>query len=372
MKAVLQVKLIPSRETHQSLVKTMKTFNSACNYVSKIAYREGITSKFKLQALTYYDVKGMFGLSAQTTILAIRKVADSYKIKKDVLREFREDGAIIYDSRVMRFKGMGRVNLWTTDGRKDIAVVMGEYQKARWFQVIGQADLVFRNNVFYLLITGEVPEGTPLDPGEFIGVDLGIVNIATTSDAKQFCGKAPEANRQRYLKLRTALQKKGTKSAKRHLQKIRKKESCFRKDANHCISKEIVETAKDTARGIGLEDLNNIRERITVRKSQRSQIASWSFYQLQQFIGYKAKRVGVPIIYVDPAYTSQECPECGHTTRSNRRTQSEFSCVSCGTIEHADVVGARNVRIRAELSAGLSWQPMTRMDAPRLAASFAL
>ena len=369
MKSVLQVKLLPDVQTHQALLKTMQAFNSACNYVSEIAYNTGVTSKFKLQALTYHDVKGRFELTAQTTILAIRKVADSYKIKKDVLREFRATGAITYDTRVMRFKGMGLVNLWTIEGRKNIPIVMGEYQKARWFQVIGQADLVFRNNTFYLLVTGDVPEDTPLDPKEFIGVDLGITNIATTSDAKQFCGKILETKRLRYLKLRAALQKTGTKSAKRHLQRIRKHEAYFRKDVNHCISKTLVQTAKGTQRGIGLEQLKHIRKKTTVRKLKRAKHSSWSFYQLQQFIGYKAQISGVRVIYINPAYTSKECHSCGHTEKANRKTQDQFLCISCGYSEHADVNAARNIRRRAEQSCGLSWQPMTHREVPRLAAS---
>lgn len=166
-------------------------------------------------------------------------------------------------------------------------------------------------------MTSNVPEETPIDPQGFIGVDLGIKNVATTSDGKLFCGKSLEEKRTRYLKLRTALQKKGTKSAKRHLKRISKKESNFRKDTNHCISKQIVETAKDTGRGISLEKLENIRDRVTVRKSQRAQIASWSFFQLQTFIEYKAQRDGIPVVYIDPAYTSRECHACGHVDKAN-------------------------------------------------------
>jgi IS605 OrfB family transposase len=372
MKAILQVKLIPTEHAKDSLLNTMKVFNEACNYVSEIAFNTGTTGKFKLQKLVYHELKSRFGLTAQMAVLVVHKVSAAYKKSKDVLREFKATGAITYDSRIMRFKGVEKVNLWTVAGRQDIPIRIGEYQKTRWFQTKGQADLVFVNNAFYLLVTVDVPEDTPLTPKAFIGVDLGVVNIATTSDGDPFCGKALRAKREKYLKLRARLQRKGTKSAKRHLKRISKRESNFRKDTNHVISKELVETAKGSERGIGLENLKDIRKRITVRKSQRAEIAGWSFYQLQQFIEYKAGLSGVPVIYVEAAYTSQECPHCGHTERANRRTQSRFSCVSCGYAAHADVVGARNVRKRVELSAGLSWRSMIHTDVGRPAASFAL
>lgn len=208
MKSVLQVKLNPTEAVKSSLLRTMEAFNAACNFISEEAFRTGTFSKFPLQRLVYHEVKQRFGLSAQLTILAVHKVAAAYKLDKNTLREFRTHGAMTYDERVLRFKGMGIVSLWTVDGRKESSVIMGNYQKARWFQVKGQADLVLVDHVFYLLVTSDVPEDTPIEPKAFIGVDLGIVNIATTSDGNRFCGKSLEKKRKKYLKLRAALQKK--------------------------------------------------------------------------------------------------------------------------------------------------------------------
>jgi transposase len=68
---------------------------------------------------------------------------------------------------------------------------------------------------------------------------------------------------------------------------------------------------------------------------------------LRSFLEYKARLAGVPLVCVDPAYTSQACNECGHTERGNRRSQSEFVCKGCGHVAHADINAALNLRSRA-------------------------
>ena len=117
----------------------------------------------------------------------------------------------------------------------------------------------------------------------------------------------------------------------------------LRRDINHQISKLLVEKAKDTGRAIALEDLGGIRDRVTVRKSQRARHHSWSFFQLRSFIEYKAKRAGVPLVLVDPRNTSRTCSVCGHCEKKNRKSQSEFVCRSCGHSMNADVNAALNI-----------------------------
>jgi IS605 OrfB family transposase len=117
---------------------------------------------------------------------------------------------------------------------------------------------------------------------------------------------------------------------------------------NHCISKAIVQTAKGTSRGIAREDLQGIRTRAkgTV-KHQRRVLHAWSFFQLRAFIAYKAALTGVRVIYVNPAYTSQTCSQCGHCEQANRKSQAKFLCRSCGFSAHADLNAAVNIRSRA-------------------------
>ncbi|MEV4425251.1 transposase [Streptomyces sp. NPDC049602] len=186
------------------------------------------------------------------------------------------------------------------------------------------------------------------EPDGFLGVDLGIVNIATTSDGQIMAGRRPNRYRQRHRDLRAKLQKKRTKSAKRALKRLRRREALHAANTNHIIAKKIVATAERTSRGIALEDLGGIRQRVTAGKDQRARLHSWAFAQLGAFVEYKARRAGVPVVHVDPRNTSRQCSECRHTHRSNRVTQARFVCRSCGTVMHADHNGSRNIAHRGE------------------------
>ena len=213
----------------------------------------------------------------------------------------------------------------------------------------GESDLLYRDGMWFLNATCEVPEAEPnTSTEEFLGIDLGIVNIATTSDGEIMAGRALNRSRMRERTLRTKLQRKNTPSAKRRLKKRRRKEARRAKDINHKIAKHVVAEAERTGRGIALEDLTGIRERVRLRKPQRATHSSWAFAQLGAFIAYKACIAGVPVVHVDPAYTSRTCAECGHIDKANRVSQAWFACRSCGFVDHADRNGSRNIRARAE------------------------
>lgn len=355
MKTVLQVKLLPSEEQIKVLLGTMQRFNFACDYISNIAFNEKCFSKYDLHKKVYYDAKEKFSLSAQVVIRAIGKTVDSYKIDKKIQHTFHKHSAMIFDQRIMSFKGIDKVSLWTLEGRQIIPMIYGEYQKRQWFQRKGQADLIYKDNKFYLMISIETEEQPPIDSEGYIGVDLGINQIATTSDGQSFSGKLIDNTRARFQRLRTNLQKCGTKSAKRHLKKTRNKEANFRRHVNHCISKQIIEKAKRSCCGIVLEDLKGIRKQMKARKSNRSRMHGWSFYQLRQFISYKAKLSGIPICIVNPAYTSQQCSRCGNIDKRNRKTQSEFVCKSCGFSLHADENASINISLLGYVNVPNVW-----------------
>ncbi|WP_456302746.1 transposase [Streptomyces mirabilis] len=157
-----------------------------------------------------------------------------------------------------------------------------------------ESDLLERDGMWFFNATCEVPEA-PLDSDlvDFLGIDLGIVNIATTSDGEITAGRELNRTRLRERGLRTKLQRKNTPSAKRRLKKRRRKEARRARDINHKIAKHVVAESERTGRGIALEDLTGIRERVPLRKPQRATHSSWSFAQLGAFIAYKACRAGV-------------------------------------------------------------------------------
>lgn len=342
MKQTLLAKLLPTAEQVKALSETMEAFNNACNDIAETAYQNRTANKVKLQQIVYRNIRSKHGLSSQLTIRAISKVAETYKRDKNIKPSFRKDGAIVYDQRILSWKGIDHVSILTLKGRELIPAKFGVYQTEKLNRIRGQADLIVRDGIFYLGVVVDVPEPPVFNAKEWLGVDLGVNNIAVDSDGQTWSGNKVNGMRNRHAKLRSKLQSKGTKSAKKLLEKRGRKESRFAKDVNHCISKLLVAKAKDTERGIALEDLMGIRSRITVHKHQRRTQHSWSFYQLRMFVEYKAKLSGVPVRLVNPRNTSRTCPCCGHMEKANRNGEC-FKCVSCGFVGFADRVAAINI-----------------------------
>lgn len=339
------LKLAPSPEQSAALTATMHACNAAANVAAAVAFEHHTANKIRLQPLVYQRLREEFGLSSQMAVRAIAKACEAYKRDKGTQPKFQPLGAIAYDQRILSWKGRDRVSILTLAGRVIVPVV---YQ-GRWAQVAGAtirgaADLIRRDGNWYLATVIDVPEPPQgPEPDAWLGVDLGLANIATDSDGATHTGKAVRAVRYRNRMLRQKLQRKGTKSAKRLLAKRRRKEARYARDVNHCISKTIVGKARDTGRGIKLEDLSGIRDRVTVRKAQRADLGGWSFHQVRLFVEYKARLVGVHVALVDPRNTSRRCTSCGHIDKRNRPDQETFRCVSCGFADHADRNAARNI-----------------------------
>lgn len=347
MKLIADIKLLPTEAQAESLKRTLEATNAAANFLSDIAWETKRFRQFDLHHAGYHAAREQFGLAAQMVVRTVAKVADGYKLDKKAKRTFRPLGSIAYDSRILAYKPGNTVSIWTVDGRQTIPFVGGERQLALLQSRQGEADLVCRGGDWYIYQTCDIqePEAQPVD--DFLGVDLGVVNVAVDSDATVYAGNAVNNVRFRHRRLRTKLQKKGTKAAKRRLKQLSGKERRFAKHVNHEISKEIVETAERTGRGVALENLEGIRDRIRARRGQRAILHSWSFHQLRSFIEYKSKRSGVVVVTVDPRYTSQTCPCCGHIDKANRPNQATFLCVQCGFSGFADHVAATVISSRA-------------------------
>ena len=185
---------------------------------------------------------------------------------------FRPEGAQPYDDRMLSWQiAQRRVSIWTLVGRvKDVRVTASVEQLATLaLHRRGESDLARRDGMWFLMATCEVPE-QPLnsEPADFQGIDLGIVNIATTSDGEIMAGRCLNRSRARERTLRTKLQRKHTPSARRRLKRRRRKEARRARDINHKIAKHVVAEAERTGRGIALEDLTGIRERVRLHKPQ--------------------------------------------------------------------------------------------------------
>lgn len=222
----------------------------------------------------------------------------------------------------------------------------------------GESDLCFVRGRFYLLVACEVETAEPLVVDEYLGVDMGIVHIASASDGQQYSGQQLLGLRGRRYRQRKRLQRKGTKSARRVLRRLKGRERRMGQQENHRIAKEIVSRAQRTGRGIAIEALGGIRDRVRVRRSQRRQLHGWSFSDLAQKIGYKAELAGVAVRTLDPAYSSQTCAACDHCEKGNRLSQSHFRCRACGHADNADSNAAR------VLSGWAVHKPAVRLSAP--------
>lgn len=351
MKLIAQIKLQPTEEQAAALRATMEAANRAANFASGIAWDTQQFNKYDLQHDCYYAVRSQFGLSARVASFAIFKVADAYKLNRRTRRTFKPLGGVAYDKCILRIiPDKQTVSIWTLGGRAKMPFVCGERQRVMLQGQRGQSDLVLRHGKFYLMATCDVEEPEPAPVDDFLGVDMGIANIAVDSDGTVHQGKTVKNVRYRHRKLRAKLQRKGTKSSRRRLKKLAGKERRFATWVNHNVSKSIVVKAKDTGRGIAVEELGGIRDRVTARRSQRATLHSWSFFQLRMFLTYKARLAGVPVVAVDPRNTSRLCPVCGCIDKANRKSQAKFLCVSCGFSGLADHIAAGNISRRAALN----------------------
>lgn len=386
MKLVVQVKLTPDAVRASAVERTLHAANEAANRVSAVSFQHfGLRGSVReLRTLCYGELKA-HGFGAQAAQHVIKRVVDSYTTLRANIKAgnlgpegskrrrkaeskpitFRPDAAHTYDDRCLSWNYDARtVSIWTLGGR--IKNVRFACSPGTLKQLLehrqGESDLIERDGRLFLIATIDVPEPEAFEPKGFIGVDRGINNLATTSDGDNHSGRRLGRYRRWQARKKAELQAKQTRSAKQLLKKRARREARHATHINHKISKTVVAVAQRTERGIALEELRGIRERVTVPRDQRARQSSWPFHQLGAFIAYKARRAGVPFIEVDPAYTSQRCPRCGHTERANRRTRDHFHCRRCRLAGPADHVAGANIATRG----ATAWVFVNMPDPPRL------
>lgn len=351
MNLTAQLKLEPTADQAFALRRTLVASNAACDYISGVAWELKTFRQFDLHRLCYREVRKRFDLSAQAAVRCISKVADAYKLDRKAKRSFRPMGSAAYDQRILAYDLLAAtVSIRALDGRLKMSFVCGEHQRKMLANRKGETDLAFVRGKWYLMANCSTPDVKAAAPRGFLGVDLGVAQIAADSDGKLYSGSEIKSVRHRQRRLRAKLQSKQTRSAKRRLQKLSGKEFRFAKHVNHVISKQIVAAAERTGRGIAVEELTGIRDRIRATRRQRGVLHSWAFAQLRAFLEYKAKLAGICLVAVDPRNSSRECSACGHTEKRNRPNQSTFRCTACGFAMHADTNAARVISGRAAVS----------------------
>jgi IS605 OrfB family transposase len=348
------------------LVETMHKFSDGMNYTSKVLFDNGKPmGANKLQKLVYNYLRESLNLKSQMSCNIPRQVAGTYKTLMEQIKKGEAKWQeITYNPTSMTFSykrdftiSKDTVKITTINGRKSYSILNYDhaiqYFDREWKYQASKVVLHKDGNYyFHLSIEKEIPDKNITDASNFMGVDVGInyLAVASTTDrkCKFFAGGEIKDLRNRYKKMRARLQSKGTLSAKRKLKYFSDKEKRLMRDVNHKISKAIVQFALDNEVSvIGLEDLTSIRTNTihNVKKKKRHIHSGWAYRQLQDFIEYKAREVGIITHFVNPYMTSKTCSRCNHISKENRNRLT-FICVKCGYENNADLNGAINIENR--------------------------
>jgi len=392
MKQILTAKLKLHTNASQfaALRKTQLAYRDALNFVSQYSFSHGkMSNQRALQRDCYEEIRLKYGLPAQMACNVPRQVGATYKTLWTKVRQnaaARQAGltkkrykgldqapkyvsaTLTYNyQRDYSFKTEQRVSVLALDGR----VVVRYTGYSKHVDLIQQGASLCAVKLwydkprqqFYLLVSLEVERAdpTPQTHTAVVGVDVGMRYLAVASTMKGeptfHSGKSVVSKSNHYARLRKRLQKKGTRCATRRLRAMSRRERRLKQDANHVVSKRIVEQYPHAL--IGLENLTDIRERTKRKKGKKAtkkqrqanaRHSKWAFAELQRMIAYKATLQESMAIKVDAHYTSQACPMCGYTSEDNRPGKGlVFLCQTCHYTLHADLVGARNVTLRTLL-----------------------
>lgn len=344
MKKTIKCKMLPTPTMEQHLNSTLKEFSNCCNAVLQIAVQNKESNNIKIHHLCYKMMRSQFKLSSNLVVRAMRRVSASmvrFKRRGGVPKQFKPT-SIDYDARIFAYRHKDEsVSVTTTNGRIHVPLILGEYQRKALKDKTPTAATIVKDkkNWFINIVIDETTEASK--GTNVLGIDLGINNIASCSTGKLISGKSRKEFKDSRNKIRSSLQSKGTKGSKKVLKRLSGYEKRRIKWDNHNISKQIVKEAIDNNCGtIRMEKLTNIRKRTkTFNKHLNRMVSNWSYGELQSFVEYKAIARGIKVEYVNPAYTSQTCSQCG---KLGNRSSDEFTCTTCG-ISHADINAARNI-----------------------------
>jgi putative transposase len=345
MKLIRTIK-IKLQADKRDLLDTILTYTKAYNIVCQVGYVDKDFNGVSLHHKTYKNIRESLKLPAQLTISSRMKATESLKNAIKIKGSCPKSKlcSIRYDDRSFSVNFIkNEVSLLTLQGRKKFNFNVPEYFKKYIDWKRCSADLFIRKNKVFLNIVFEKEQEEVSKVDNFVGIDRGMNKLCVTSNKNFYGGGQVKLQSDKIQKLRTDLQKCGTKSAKRHLKKISKKENRFRTQTNHIISKTIINDLPEGSTII-LEDLSGLHRNAKQRKKDRREFHSWAYYQLEQFLIYKGLEKGISVVHVDARYTSQKCSQCGSVKKSNRKDQSRFKCRSCGYELNADLNAAKNIR----------------------------
>lgn len=387
----LKIRLYPTAAQELLFDETAYQYMLACNDVSDWIFSHDMClNAAQISIHLYHHLRETYHLKAQLAQSVIKTVAARYKTVNAQLKQkpcrFEADGQrysfqrdINWLNKPIRFSrpqcdlvrgrdysfvhsgkdGALQLSINTLQGRVKCNYASFDYMQ-KFFQdgwKFGTAKLVEMNGIWFLHIgaTKEVKQIADEEIKHVVGIDRGLRFLAATYDEKQktmfYSGKEILKKRDKFDAVRAELQAKGTKSAKRVLKRISGRENRWMSDVNHSISKALVHRYESGTVFV-LEDLTGVSfEEANLHGAKQSHnLRSWSFYDLETKLTYKAKETGSKVVKVDPSYTSQRCPHCGAIVKENRHHDThEYICSRCGFRSNDDRVGAMNIYLLGTL-----------------------
>ena len=356
MTITAKIQISVTTDSRKLLDETMAVYSDACNYVSAYVFRTHDLKQFSLNKILYSILREKFGLKSQMAQSVFKTVIARYKSilenQKEWIKPFfkKPQYDLVWNRDYSLTQNCFSVN--TLNGRVKLSYFSGGMSKYfdHTIYKFGTAKLVNKCGKYFLHIpvTYDMEESNISDLCNVVGIDRGINFVVATYDSRHksgfISGKAIKQKRANYSKLRKELQMRQTPSARRRLKAIGQRENRWMQDVNHQVSKALVESNPKHTLFI-LEDLSGIRhDTERVRTKDRYVSVSWSFYDLEQKLIYKAKQNQSTVIKVDPHYTSQCCPVCGHIEKANRDKRIHlFTCKNCGYKSNDDRIGAMNL-----------------------------
>ena len=356
--------LKPTRRKAMWLESTAAAFSAAVELGLSTARAEHTSSRATIHKASYRDIRQRFGLPADYARMAVNaavSLARSYYGQRRS-RHFRRTSFPKLNGSQGIGLGVNAYKVVRSNNRTVLRVSTGKRGQYIWLPLCvpdkyrdkvlnahGDAKIFKRGSDWYVMLPIRTSPAPTVRDGEhtFIGVDLGIVRLATVSTPNgviHFNGKAVRHRREHFADLRRRYQQHNRLD---RVKAQKGKESRWMRNVNHKLSRQIIDIALQyDSPVIVLEALDGIRNRTGGSKRFNRMMASWAFRQLINFIQYKAEHEAIPVIFVDPRGTSSTCPRCGHKSRSNRPTQSQFRCAACGYRANADAVAAINIARR--------------------------
>lgn len=329
---------------NESLFRTVTMYNTICNEVLKVGFSARTFSKNKLHRLTYRGIRQKYPALQASLVQCLRDQACEM-LRREELKRLpikKLYSGIRYNQRTFTpILEFNTISLSTIDGRMRFHFIFPQYFKRYKTWAVKSMAVSFDKHVQRFRVYLVVEDGTPekLAVSRVLGVDSGIVNHAVLSNNVFFASNHIRAVKGHYQFLRSRLQAKGTRSAKRLLKKRSGRERRFTADVNHCIAKLVV---NEPFEAIALEKLK-IQRKKKNGKRFNNKLGNWAFRQLQQFVEYNAEALGKTVVYVNPAYTSQTCSRCG---QKGIRNGLRFKCSSCRFELNADLNASRNIAQR--------------------------